>query len=131
MVLFTEKETLKGGLRCSSPRWAAGRKRSPEAILLSQPSLTFSLHCIFPFFFGLASHGESRTSATFSRSANTVASKYSSIPHYRIEHLRVQPNYWLHKNLDIPKRPLSAQRGSENQIEMKKAEKRAQKNLKR
>jgi hypothetical protein len=29
---LSEEETLKGGLRCSSPRWAAGRKRSPAAI---------------------------------------------------------------------------------------------------
>jgi hypothetical protein len=31
-TIWSEKETLKGGLRCSSPRWAAGRKRSLVAI---------------------------------------------------------------------------------------------------
>jgi hypothetical protein len=44
--------------------------------------------------------------------------------------LRVQPDIWLEKNLNIPKRPLTALRGYETYMEWKKEHKKAPKNLK-
>ena len=50
------EETLKGGLRCQSPRWAAGRNWSPAAINQMNVSSLLQNKCRIPTAYRVALH---------------------------------------------------------------------------